>query len=81
MATTFNRVITPNAKLGAGEFTRCTESTRARLCCPLCAHEFDLPPRFAPDQTGRVNYAVSCEAAICGWWDFAILADHWLEVV
>jgi hypothetical protein len=79
VATTFRRVLTPAAILSAGDYTRCTESGRARLCCPLCACEFDLPPRFAPDQTGRVNYAVSCEATICGWWDWAVLADHWSE--
>ena len=78
MARNFNRVLTPGATLGAGEFTIETPTRRARLCCPVCAHEFDLPAGFAPDQVGRVNYAVTCDA--CGWWDFAILSDHWLVV-
>jgi hypothetical protein len=77
VAQTFRRVLTAGARLGPGDYTRETESGRARLCCPVCGYEFDLPPGFAPDQVGRVNYAVSCESEACSFWDFVILADHW----
>ena len=79
MAQTFRRVLTPGATLGAGEYTL-TERGRPRIACPMCGHEFDLPPGFACDQMGLTNYCVSCDAPRCGWFDWAILADRWLEV-
>jgi hypothetical protein len=79
MAITFRRILTPGVTPGAQEFTRETESGRAALGCPVCGHVFELPPGFAPDQTGRVNYAVSCPTGVCDFWDWCELADHWLE--
>jgi hypothetical protein len=78
VATTFNRLLAPPHRLCAQEFTRDTESGRAVLCCPLCAWRFELPAGVAPDQTGKTNERVKCP--VCQWHDWAVLAEHWLEV-
>lgn len=79
MATTFRRVLTPGAQLCAGDFTVETDSRRARLACPQCGNEFDLPPKCGLDPVGRTSYAVHCTARTCSFWDWCVLADVWSE--